>query len=110
MREPLFKVTNHHTDSCGEPPAIDGDTPGVYFGYFANQYGEQAIYRYNNATREASVRMGDADWDRVNRVVDGRVEGLVLNEAELAWVRACWLATVGFLERLPARADRPRGT
>jgi hypothetical protein len=93
MSEPLFKVTNHHTDSCGEPPGIDGDTPNVYFGYFANQHGEQAIYLYDYSAREATVRMGDAGWDGVYRVVDGRAEGLMLNEAELTWLRACWLAT-----------------
>ena len=25
MCEPLVKVSNHHTASCGEPPAVDGD-------------------------------------------------------------------------------------
>ena len=28
----------------GQPPAVDGDEPGKYYGYFANQYGEQAVF------------------------------------------------------------------
>jgi hypothetical protein len=93
MRERLFKVSNHHTASCGPTPAVDGDAPGAYHGYFANQHGEQAIYVYDEKTGEATVRMGDAGWDNVYRVVDGRAEGLILDEADATWIRACWLAT-----------------
>ena len=59
MPDPLFKVSNHHTESCGQPPTVDGDASDAYHGYFANEYGEQAIYVYNGATGEATVRMGD---------------------------------------------------
>jgi hypothetical protein len=62
MREPLFTVSNHHTPSCGEPPAVDGDAAGAYVGYFANEYGEQAVYTYDHGTGAATIRMGDADW------------------------------------------------
>ena len=91
----LFKVCNHHVGSCGEPPAVDGDAPGTYFGYFANEYGEQAIYTYDHESGEAALRMGDAGWQDVYPVVDGEVPGLVLNKAEAVWVLACWLATGG---------------
>jgi hypothetical protein len=37
--------------------------------------------------------MGDAGWDNVHRVVDGRVAGIILNEEEVTRIRACWLAT-----------------
>ena len=43
IREPLFTVSNHHTAACGEPPDVDGDAAGTYVGYFANEYGEQAV-------------------------------------------------------------------
>jgi hypothetical protein len=79
-------------DGRGQPPALDGDQPGKYYGYFANQYGEQAVFVYDYQTREASVWMGDVDWSKKHRVVDGRVDGIVLNEPEAAWIRACWLA------------------
>ena len=89
----LFRISNHHTHICGQPPTVDGDQPAKYHGYFANRYGEQAVFIYDTDTHQASVRMGDAGWDNVHCVVDGRVEGIILNEEEAAWIRACWLAT-----------------
>ena len=92
MKPPLFRVSNHHVDDCGPPPAVNGDERGKYFGYFANPHGEQAVFVYDHQTDEASVRMGDAGWGDAHRVVDGRVEGIILSESEATWVRACWLA------------------
>jgi hypothetical protein len=93
VESPLFKVSNHHTDNCGPAPSVDGDEAGKYYGYFANQFGEQAVFVYDYQTDEASVRMGDTDWQNTHRVVDGRLEGVILNESEAAWLHACWLAT-----------------
>ena len=95
MADPLFRVSNAHTEPCGDPPVVDGDAEGTYFGYFANEYGEQAIYRFDQETGEASIQMGDAGWANVYRVVDGEPEGLLLTKAEAAWLMACWLATGG---------------
>jgi len=92
---PLFRISNHHTQDCGQPPAIDGDTAGKYVGYFANQYGEQAVFVYDYQTREASVWMGETGWGKAYRVVDGRTEGITLTESEATWIRACWLAAAG---------------
>ena len=66
VREGL--VANHHTAACGEPPAVDADAAGTYFGYFTNEYGEQAIYTYDHETGEATVGMGDAGWHDAYRV------------------------------------------
>ena len=99
MREPLFRVSNHHTAACGEPPVLDGDAAGTYFGYFANERGEQAIYTYDPEIGEAILRMGDAGWDEAYRVKDGRAEGLVLGKSEAMWLRACWLATGALRDR-----------
>lgn len=57
-REPLFKVSNHHAASCGVPPAIDADDAKKYFGYFANEYGEQALFVFDRESGEAIVRSG----------------------------------------------------
>jgi hypothetical protein len=89
----LFEVSNHHTAACGKAPTVSGDTVDMYFGYFANGYGEQAIYCYDYKTGEAIVRMGDCGWENVYRVVNGVVEGATVNDAEATWVRACWLVT-----------------
>ena len=93
MADPLFKVSNHHTEPCGEPPTVAGDAPEMYFGYFANEYGEQAIYAYDRETGTATLRMGDAGWGAVHPVVNGEAEDLRLTGAERTWLRACWLAT-----------------
>ena len=95
MSRPLFSISNHHVESCGEAPAVDGDAQGKYFGYFANEHGEQAVYTYDVDTREATLRMGDTGWQVVHPVVSGRVDGLILTETELGWLRACWMATGG---------------
>jgi hypothetical protein len=63
----LFRISNHHTDICGQPPAVDGDEPAKYHRYFANRYGEQAVFIYDTDTHQASVRMGDAGLDNVQR-------------------------------------------
>ena len=99
MREPLFKVSNHHAAACGEPPAVDGDAAGTYFGYFMSEYGEQDIYTYDYETGEATVRMGDAGWHDAYRVADGEVKGLLLTKTEAMWLRACWLTTGGLDDR-----------
>ena len=92
---PLFVVFNHHTDSAGRPPSVHGDGPGKYYGYFANEFGEQGIFVYDYETEQASVQMGDAGWGSIHRVVDGRAEGINLSEAEVQWIQACWLAAKG---------------
>jgi hypothetical protein len=99
MPEPLFTVSNHHTPSCGEPPIVDGDAPHTYHGYFENGHGEQAMYRYDHETGEATVQLGDAGWGNAYRVVDGRAQGVILGEAEALWIRACWLATGAVRQR-----------
>ena len=109
MRAPLFKVSNHHTAACGEPPAVDGDAAGTYFGYFMNEYGEQAIYTYDHETGEAVVRMGDTGWHDAHRVKDGQAEGLVLTKTEAMWLRTCWLATGGLKDRPTPGTDDASG-
>lgn len=92
--EPLFKVSNHHAASCGVPPALDADDDAQkYCGYFANEYGEQAVFVFDGESGEATVRLGDHGWARTHRVVDGDVPGLVLTPSESTWLRACWLAS-----------------
>lgn len=90
---PLFSVSNHHAQSCGEPPTLDGEAAGKYVGYFMNEHGEQAIYSYDRRTCEATIRMGDAGWEAAYAVVNGEVADLKLTEAERRWLHACWLAS-----------------
>lgn len=98
---PLFNVSNHHSANCGTPPQIDGDTKGRYYGYYANEHGEQAIFECDFETRTAQIWMGDAEWERAHPVVNGVVPSLVLNPGEMLWVGACWYAATGELPKAP---------
>jgi hypothetical protein len=93
MSDPLFKASNHHTASCGDPPAVDGDVARMYHGYFVNEHGEQAIYVHDRETDKATLRLGDSGWDANHPVVDGCVDGLKVTDGEATWIRACWIAT-----------------
>jgi hypothetical protein len=94
-KRPLFTVTNHHAERCGDPPFYDGDEDGAYVGYFTNLHGEQAIFHYDYETKRATLRMGDADWGREYVVTDGHVAELKLDRPEQFWLGACWEAATG---------------
>jgi hypothetical protein len=92
---PIFRVTNHHTDACGTPPAIDDSVPDRYLRYFENEHGEQAIFIYDRARRSGTLSLGDAGWEHSHAVVEGAVAGLALGAlgaVERAWLAACWKA------------------
>ena len=72
-RRPFFTAHNVHIADCGTPPAID-NTKG-YTGYFENMYGEQSVFKYDPETKIGTVRMGDAGWPSVHRIVNGEWEG-----------------------------------
>ena len=88
---PLFTVSNHHAPHCGASPAVIGDEPGVYHGYFENSH-EQLVFLYRRDTGEAVVRCGDAGWKELHPVTDGIADSLILSEEESTWLRACWKA------------------
>lgn len=88
---PMFTVSNHHMAGAIEPPRITDAEPNYYRGYFENAHGDQAIFLHNKVTNESDLFLGDAGWKRF-RVVNGNVEGLILSEEELTWLRACWRA------------------
>jgi len=93
--EVLLEVRNHHTSEAGTPPRISDDDPNQYIGYFENPFGEQALFVFDGATRAATLYLGDAGWETGHAVIDGLAPDLVLGEAELLWLRACWLAATG---------------
>ena len=87
---PLFTVSNHHTGSCGRPPAINGDRANCYHGYFENTFGEQFVFVYDGDTGKAHLWCGDGGWEKPFPVVNGLPEGLILSPEEQAWLQACW--------------------
>jgi hypothetical protein len=72
--------------------ALSNESGDLYVGYFANRYGEQWIFTCDRATGVGSLRGGDVDWSTVHVVRAGRVDGLILNPEEAAWLQACWRA------------------
>lgn len=92
MSEPLLRIRNHHSPSCGDPPIVGSEVDDCYIGYFENRYGEQWIFTYDREKRTAVLRGGDAVWNSGFSVVDGVAEGLILNNEEQLWLRACWAA------------------
>ena len=95
MSEPILTIYNRHPAACGVPPALSNASAELYIGYFANRHGEQWLFTFDRATREAILRGGDADWGRAHAVHDGRVDGLILAPEEAAWLQACWRAAAG---------------
>lgn len=90
--ESVLIVHNRHSAECGGPPGIVSEPGGSYIGYFENPYGEQWVFTFNRTTGESSLRGGDAGWENVYRVRDGRAEGLNLGREEAAWLANCWAA------------------
>jgi hypothetical protein len=95
MSEPILRIGNHHHPACGDPPIVNGDDPNLYIGYFENSHGEQWILTYHRKTRKGELRGGDAGWNEVHEVVNGRAADLILADEESSWLRACWRAAVG---------------
>lgn len=93
--EPLFLVHDAHVPGGGVPPTVRTGDPNYYHSYFENEYGEQAIFRYNRTTGEAAVVLGDAGWDLPCVVRDGFAEHLILGKTEQHWLIASFAAATG---------------
>jgi hypothetical protein len=103
---PLIAISNHHQH---EPPQIE-EAPNRYIGYFQNVYGEQWLFVRERAAATATLYGGDVAWkpvelssrdfspDTRRKVHGAPVVGpgdgtLMLNEPEMLWLTACWLAS-----------------
>ena len=98
MSAPLLSIRNNHALTSGDPP-IASNSSDAYVGYFENMYGEQWIFTYDRQTKSASLHGGDVGWNTRVKVLDGRVEGLVLQSDEAGWLHACWNAATGGLAK-----------
>ena len=90
---PILVIRNHHSESCGVAPSIDGKVGSVYVGYYENVHGEQWVFSFDRKSGKTTLRGGDVGWDEVLEVVDGHVSGLILTEDERLWLQACWSAS-----------------
>lgn len=88
----IFQAVNHHGISCGEPPYLTSSDAKQYAGYFQNEYGEQALFTYDRQTKQATLWVGDNGWDHPITITDPLKPDVMLNQAELLWLQACWRA------------------
>ena len=88
----LFTVGNKHAATRGTSLQINGDVEGRYYGYFENEYREQAVFVYEYQTGIGTLWMGDAGWEEAINIVDGKASEIVLSESESLWLEACWKA------------------
>ena len=99
-----MRLANRHA-SAG--PAIE-QRPGRYLGYFENKFGEQLVFVHDDDEPDATVFLGDVDWEpRRVRDAGGLPDAgdLILDEEERAFVGACWIATAWRREHArPARS------
>jgi hypothetical protein len=104
----LVRLTNHHASAA---PMIE-ERPGRYLGYFENKFGEQLVFVHDDGERDATVFLGDVDWEP-RRVSDAGglpdVGDLILNDEERAFVTACWIATAWRCEAAAAAERHGRG-
>jgi hypothetical protein len=92
-------------------PIADGD----YVGYFCNAYGEELVFVQRKGEATATLLHSDCDWQPI--MIDGPLgrggpelptatggsyqlltvgkgdQAVILDEAEAAWLTACWQAT-----------------
>src|SRR5687768_15581568 len=62
--EYIFRVKNHHVESCGAPPSLDEPRGDIVFrSYFENEHGEQWVLIYNAKTDLVTVYSGDCGWE-----------------------------------------------
>ena len=86
-------------------PAVDREAlraaavagqPGRYLASFENRFGEPLVFVHDDGERDATVFLGDVDWQPC-RVSDAggqpQVADLILNDEERAFLDACWQAT-----------------
>lgn len=108
----ILTVMNSHATGCGTPPRITDEHGDPYIGYFRSDCGDQFLFVYHSETGEATVRTGDAGWERVFPVKNGRAIELIMDYQERMWLRACWEAATAFsghTRRLYPRPARTEG-
>ena len=100
---------------AGPFPSDFSIADGDYVGYFCNAYGEELVFVQRKGEATATLLHSDCDWMPIT--IDGPPkprgphfstgsggsyqpltagkgdQAVILNEAEAAWLTACWLAT-----------------
>ncbi len=83
---PLFTFSNHHVESCGKPPYIDGDVRKRHSGYYENKFGQQVVFVYDHEINEGTLWMGSAGWQKAYKVVDGLAPEPGMGREDMFWL------------------------
>ena len=79
----LVRLTNHQGSAA---PVIEERPGRGYLGYFENRFGEQLVFVHDDGELDATVFLGDVDWEP-SPVTDAGgvpdVGDLILNREEL---------------------------
>ncbi|MGH9106558.1 MAG: hypothetical protein ACRDZX_12130 [Acidimicrobiales bacterium] len=67
----LMRLTNHHESAA---PMIE-EGPERCLGYFENKFGEQMVFVHDDGQPEATVFLGEVDWEP-RRISDAGVWAL----------------------------------
>ena len=92
----IFTAQNKHVSDSGKPPQIDANTPNRYHAYFENAQGEQLIFIYDRESDTGTLYHGDLGWEQPRPVEDGKCPSVLLDEADMLWLRSCWMAATAF--------------
>src|SRR4051794_18718482 len=71
----VFAAYNTHHEPCGPSPRLrNTESPGLYYGYFENRYGEQFVFTFDRATGTGTVSGGDLGWGGLRAFTLGQLE------------------------------------
>jgi hypothetical protein len=59
---PVLLIYNQHSADSGLPH-YRANTDGKYYGYFANEFGEQWVFVFDFETRSGLLYGSDVGWD-----------------------------------------------
>ena len=81
----VFAAYNTHHERCGAPPRLcNTDSPGLYYGYFENRYGEQFVFTFDRATGAGTVWGGDLGWGEPKAFTRGLLDEALRSTRDLA--------------------------
>ena len=65
----------------------------IFMSRFTNRYGERWVFVYDPAAGEGHLKGSDVDGEEYH-VVEWEVDGLILNDEEIRWLREAWAAAI----------------
>ncbi len=81
----VFAAYDTHHERCGASPRLrNTDNPGLYYGYFENDFGEQFVFTFDRATETGTVSGGDLGWGDPKAFTRGLLDEALRSTQDLA--------------------------